>query len=140
MSDDPIEDSPVPSDAHLWPDEQPFTAWGQHPHGTLDLRVFDQDVWWVDIEQQPHRLAEMSVAHLDNVIAHLLANVDSFYYATVRRLVITRIGESILDLPPAPVGSDATVSSSQAGHIPLVWLEQTTLMRGLIDERATRPS
>ncbi|WP_252975223.1 hypothetical protein [Janibacter melonis] len=82
----------------------------------------------------------MSVAHLDNVIAHLLANVDSFYYATVRRLVITRIGESILDLPPAPVGSDATVSSSQAGHIPLVWLEQTTLMRGLIGERATRPS
>lgn len=74
--------SPVPADRDLWLGEPPFTRWGQHPHGILDLRVFDQDIWWVDITQQPHRIEEMSDAYVANVIGFLHRYRDYYYLAT----------------------------------------------------------
>jgi hypothetical protein len=47
-SSSPFPSSPVPSDARLWPTGLPFTAFGQFGDDRLDLRVFDQDVYWVD--------------------------------------------------------------------------------------------
>ncbi len=73
------EPSPAPSDADLWPGEPPFTAWGQCAEGAIDLRVFDQGIWWVDVTQRPHRLTEMSPQYLTNVITHLHEHVDHFH-------------------------------------------------------------
>lgn len=73
-----LELSPVPLERHLWPGELPFTAWGGD-YGELDLRVFDQDTWWVDIAQRPHWLVEMPPDYITNVIALLAGNFEYFY-------------------------------------------------------------
>lgn len=71
--------SPVPSDARLWPFERPFTAFGQFGEGSLDLRVFDQEVQWVDIRGIPHLLQEMSREYVANVIDFLWALRDQYF-------------------------------------------------------------
>lgn len=64
--------SPVPSDARLWPFELPFTAFGHLGEGMLDLRVFDQDVYWVDRVGTPHLVSEMSRDYIENVVTFLV--------------------------------------------------------------------
>lgn len=64
--------SPVLSDVRLWPMELPFTAFGQFDEGALDLRVFDQDIYWVDRLGVSHPLKEMSQEYIANVIAFLV--------------------------------------------------------------------
>lgn len=87
----PYEPSPVPSDRDLLPGELPFTAWGQYPHGSLDLRVFDQGTWWVDFHQCPYRIDEMSSEYLSNVLDHLEDDAEYFYRATRHRLLVEDI-------------------------------------------------
>jgi hypothetical protein len=88
--------SPVRSDRYLWADEKPFTAFGQYGEGTLDARVFEQDIWWVDINGKPYLLEEMSKEYLTNVIEHLFANVDRFHQASSLRFAI----EQLLTIAP----------------------------------------
>ena len=77
MSDDascaegPWEPSPVSGDLDGPLGDLPFTVWGQYEPGVLDLRVFDQGVWWVDARRQPHRLDGMSTDYLGNVVDFL---------------------------------------------------------------------
>jgi hypothetical protein len=68
--------SPVPGDDDLWAVEKPFTCFGQWGRGWMDLRVFDQDVWWVDVEGRPHRLSEMTVEYRRNVLRFLLDSAE----------------------------------------------------------------
>ena len=132
--------SPVPDDDNLWPGELPFTHWGQHPPGTLDLRVFWQTVWWVDIHQQPHRISsEMSDLYVANVIGFLHRHRDYYYLATVHRAVVTLIGDALLGRPP---NLDRFVQQTGATRPDLTaadWLEATPLMRAL-RVRLTTPS
>ena len=71
--------SPVPSDSDSYYNELPFTAFGQVRKGNLDLRVFEQDIYWVNINGEPFELTEMSQDYLRNVKIHLYADVDSFH-------------------------------------------------------------
>lgn len=96
----PYEQSPVPSDRDLLPGELPFTAWGQHPTGWLDLRVFDQGVWWVDVHQHPHRIDEMSSDYRTNVISYLEERDEYFYHATRWRLLIEDVTDVCLGRLP----------------------------------------
>jgi hypothetical protein len=121
----------VPSDADLWPGELPFTAWGQHEYGTLDLRVFDQDVWWVDIEQRPHRLTEMSDEYIANVIAHLQTHAKMHYHGTLRRACLQIHGDLLLGRIPTEVVADALGATPLTDLTPQEWLEGTPLMRAL---------
>ncbi|MHA3838270.1 hypothetical protein ACXR8F_21360 [Terrabacter sp. AAH1] len=123
--------SPVPSDADLWPGELPFTAWRQHECGTLDLRVFDQDVWWVNIAQQPHPLEGMSLEYISNVIGFLEAHVEYFYVLTVRREILQRYGDAMLGRVSAEAVAEAAGATSLCQLSPREWLESTPLMRRL---------
>lgn len=123
--------SPVPADRDLWPGELPFTAWGQHEYGRLDLRVFDQEVWWVDIEQRPHRLTEMSAAYIANVIAFLEQHRDYYYAETTRRLVIQLAGDLMLGRVPDEVVAGELGAPKHTDLTPEEWLEATPLMRAL---------
>lgn len=129
-ADDPVR-SPVPSDADLWPGELPFTAWGQHEAGVLDLRVFDQGQWWVDRQQAPHLITDMSVAYVVRVIGMLEADAEYFYVMTVRRDQLQRLGDAMLGC----ISTDTVAES--AGATPLLdltpheWLEGSPLMRAL---------
>jgi hypothetical protein len=58
--------SPVPSDeGNPWPERAPFTAFGQRGEDQLDLRVFEQCVWWVDRHGVPHALETMSEQYIE---------------------------------------------------------------------------
>lgn len=133
------EPSPVPADRDLWPGELPFTAWGQHPYGSLDLRVFDQDVWWVDIAQRPHRIAspEMSPDYIRNVIWFLTKDAKYFYYETMRRELASMAGDLMLGRVPTELVAMAAGGPSLNDLTPEEWLEATTLMRALRRRAAT---
>lgn len=123
--------SPVPGDRDLWPGELPFTHWGQHEHGTLDLRVFDQDVWWVDISQKPHRITDMSDDYIRNVIGFLLNHCGYYYLATLRRSLYSMLGDTLLGRPNADIVAEELGAPPLSALTPLTWLESTPLMRAL---------
>lgn len=125
------EPSPVPGDADLWPGELPFTAWGQHERGRLDLRVFDQDVWWVDIEQRPHRLEEMSDDYIANVIKHLEIHVESYYRGTLRRSLYQIYGDLLQGRISTEVVAEALGATPLTELTAREWLDGTPLMRAL---------
>ena len=132
------EPSPVPADRDLWPGELPFTAWGQHGSGVLDLRVFDQDIWWVDIKEVPHRLVEMSDEYLSNVIGFLLAYAEHFHADTVMRWRLQECGDNLLGRPSGEALARAAGVPDLAELAPEVWLESTPLMRALRRTLASR--
>lgn len=123
--------SPVPSDADLWPGELPFTAWGQHAHGSLDLRVFDQAAWWVDIAQQPHRLEDMSDDYVANVIRFLLVDAGYFHRQTLLRELLQTYGDLLLGRTPADLVARSAGVPRTSDLTPVQWLEATPLMRAL---------
>lgn len=98
-----LEPSAVPSDGDPWPGDTPFTTWGQHGMGQLDLRVLDQGDWWVDHDEQPHRLVEMSDDYLLNVEPLLIEHRDYFYRSPRLRW---RIQGGRGPLPGAPLERD----------------------------------
>ena len=138
MTPDDCEPSPVPSDTDLWPGELPFTASGQHEHGRLDLRVFDQDIWWVDIAQQPHRLEQMSDEYILNVIDHLQTHVRGFYRDTIRRGIFQMHGDMLLGRISTDVVAEALGATPLTGLSPSEWLEGTPLMRALRRQAKSR--
>ena len=123
--------SPVPADRDLWPGELPFTHWGQHEHGTLDLRVFEQSVWWIDTAQAPHRITEMSDAYVLNVIGFLLNHRDYYYLCTLRRSLCQMLGDSLLGRPNADLVAEQAGAPPLSELTPSTWLESTPLMRAL---------
>src|SRR5689334_17031807 len=85
--------SPVPGDDRLWPFELPFTAFGQFGENRLDLRVFDQDVYWVDRTGTQHLLREMPLAYVSNVIEFLMDLREEYFTASQRRAFIQTVGD-----------------------------------------------
>ncbi len=134
--------SPVPVDAFLWADELPFTAFGHLGEGQLDARVFEQDVWWVDIRGQEHLIKEMTLDYLNNVIKHLFANVNHFHSHAVTRDSIERF---LADNPLGPGPEDmegyraylaAKVSPTKLE--PGEWLFGTVLVQRMYEEIDSR--
>jgi hypothetical protein len=124
--------SPVPSDRDLWPGELPFTAFGQFGPGQLDLRVFDQDTWWVDRTGAAHLLDEMSDDYLRNVIGFLYERVAEYHAATCCRIACQAAGDVLLgrvngDLLTLQLGGSTVVDVE-----PRTWLESTPLLRRLL--------
>jgi hypothetical protein len=105
------------------------------PEGSLDLRVFDQDVYWVDIKRVPHFLTAMSGEYIQNVIGFLLEHAESYYVGTMRRMSIQAIGDAMLGGGYTAQNPDAVLGL--ADSTPTEWLEQTALMQGLRKRLAT---
>lgn len=127
----PFEPSPVPSDRDLLPGELPFTAWGQHPVGSLDLRVFDQSIWWVDVRQHPHRINEMSSDYLRNVLADLEIGAKRLHLAIVRKQVLEDMTDLASGRIPGHAVAEAFGATATADVSPAVWLASTPLVRAL---------
>ena len=133
MSDGEFPPSPVPGDRPelLWPGELPFTAFGQWGPDRLDLRVFDQDVYWVDRFGTPHRLDEMDVGYLTSVVMHLRENCRYFFIGTLRRHVLQIDGD--LELGRSPVLPVTLPTFGEPLPTPVAWLDGTPLMRRLLE-------
>lgn len=124
----PYLPSPVPSDQNLHEEELPFTAFGQHGEGNMDLRVFEQDKYWVNINGEPFLLDEMEQDYLFNVMSHLFTNVENFYVAIVRRaaidLILNALSNSLSGEPPMVEQLHGIGSVT-----PVEWLNSTPLVK-----------
>lgn len=122
--------SPVLADQVLWADEKPFTEFGQFGEGQLDLRVFEQDTWWVDIHGEPHLLEEMSTDYLRNVRLFLLEHAVMYQRRMTLRYAIEKVQEAWGEAPEgfseylARKSSPDTLDSES-------WLRQTPLFMRL---------
>jgi hypothetical protein len=135
--------SPCPDDTDLWEGvEQPFTAFGQFGIDRLDMRVFSQDVWWVDRLGRPHRLEQMSQDYRRNVLAFLLETAQQRWLDQVVYESLTALTDAIRGKPSYPVTAHDACAPRVADLDPLVWLESTPLirrLRRLIDNPAPGP-
>jgi len=130
--------SPVPSDARLWPTELPFTAFGQLGDDRLDLRVFDQDIYWVDRTGQAHLIADMSETYIANVVAFLVEFREGYFADTQRRWFIQTMGDQLLFGDPGGDGLAVEAGGPTWGELGAEeWLEATPLMRALRRRCAT---
>lgn len=123
--------SPVPSDDDLLPDELPFTAFGQFGPGNLDLRVFEQDIYWIDITGAPHQLATMSESYRRNVISHLLEHAEHHHAGVVTRDALNVVIDGYLGRPNASLMLAELDQPTTKDLDPSTWLESTPLMRRL---------
>jgi hypothetical protein len=92
-----------------------FDPWSVAP-GLLDARVFDQDLWWVDVTGTPRTVRQLSDEHLDNVVQFLVDGATVFRLAN-RPGRLDRVNDRQTDLE---------------------WLNNTPLMRGLRAEVSRR--
>lgn len=102
--------------------EVPFTDFGQFGIGQLDLRVFVQDKYWVDVYGEAHLLTEMSEDYRRNVIIHLLDNARSFHLGLIKEQTIVAIGKAF------GYEIESSFESDIADKESLLWLEGTQLM------------
>jgi hypothetical protein len=126
----------VESDRFLWADEQPFTDFGQHGEGKLDIRVFEQDLWWVDQTGAPHLLTEMSEEYLTNVLKHLYSNLEYFHAVSGLRFAIEQV-LTVLPTPGAPANMEAyeeyvNGKTSPEDLAAAEWLYSTPLVKRLL--------
>ena len=123
--------SPVPGDDDLQEGQQPFTAFGQFGIDMLDLRVFSQDIWWVDRLGRPHRLEAMSQRYRRNVLTFLLASAEQRWLDEVRREAITAVTDAMEGKASYAVMAHDAGAPRVADLDPLLWLESTPLVRRL---------
>lgn len=93
-------------------DDAPFEQWDWIGYGKIDLRVFVQDRWWVDVRRVPHEIAEMSIEYLTNVAAMLVRLADQHHSAFV-------------------LSRDWDEAAQVVLMEPLEWMEATVLMQAL---------
>ncbi|CAM4008410.1 hypothetical protein JAAN108728_06895 [Janibacter anophelis] len=102
------------------------------------MRVFDQDVWWVDVLGRPHRLVAMSDEYLTNVITFLTEGEQRFHQGTVLRGLLEDIGALLEGRPGGQQVLEATGAPALSEVEPRAWLEGSPLMRVLRRELAAR--
>lgn len=127
--------SPVPGDMDLWPGELPFTAFGQFGPDALDLRVFDQGVYWVNRYGVAVRVEDMCGTYRSNVIAMLTGRASEFYLSMIMRERFQSAGDSLLGRTNGARLSEELGIGSLEDVEPSVWLASTPLMRALIAAR-----
>lgn len=121
--------SPVPSDENLPEGELPFTAFGQFGEGKMDSRVFDQDIYWVDINGKPHLLTEMSEDYLENVLVLLFEGMERFYFGALVRSTIGIIDDLFSGNPNSEVLANELGITPISEMEPAEWLASTPLVR-----------
>jgi len=77
-------ENPVEADKYLLQGETPFTDFGHGGHGAMDIRVFLQDVYWVNVEGKAFRLDEMSTDYLNSVLAVLFEYAEIHFAAIAK--------------------------------------------------------
>jgi hypothetical protein len=108
------------------------------PAPTSSFAALGQGTWWVDVEDRPHRLAEMTDEYLSNVIGHLLVHADT--YRTWWQVGVTHDdtatvaeGRWAAELVARSAGAPAPWEITSAA-----WLEAAPLVRALRAELRRR--
>lgn len=128
-------ENPVEADKYLSEGEIPFTDFGQGDYGTLDIRVFMQDIYWVNIAGKPFLLSDMEEDYLNNVLSLLFDNAQS-YYSTIARwymLELLSIVNGVIEPPWEYLEKTKDVSAALLLTTPHGWLSDTPLVLKIID-------
>jgi len=125
-------ESPVPGDRDLWPGELPFTAFGQFGPDQLDLRVFDQDVYWVDRSGDPHVIDSMDREYVRNVTRMLLERADEFHTVYRMRECVQVVGDALLGRVHGSVLADSLGVDAVGDMSASAWIRSTPLLRRLL--------
>jgi hypothetical protein len=86
------------------PPDGPFTDFGQFGPGKIDLRVFLQSEYWVDIHGTGHLITTMSDAYRSKVIQMLLRTAPVIHLEFLL-LAIGKINEAMVLRDPGVVAS-----------------------------------
>jgi hypothetical protein len=117
--------------------EKPFTAFGQFGSGHLDLRVFDQTRWWVDINGSAHGIATMSDSYLINVVEHCERHADYYHAAHLRHSTLSLL-KVVLSGSPSDALAIALETFERSLTEPIDWIRSTPLLSSLSAELRTR--
>ena len=118
-----IEDF-LASEAH----DHAFTDFGWGGEDSIDLRVFEQDIYWVDMHGRPHKLEEMDEDYLSNVLSFIFVHARAYHEAYAQMKVTEAAiaalkGQMHAEVLAAAIGeSVAQVSTPK-------WLASTPLYR-----------
>lgn len=128
-------ENPVEADKYLPAGEVPFTDFGQGGYGTLDIRVFMQDTYWVNISGKPFLLLEMEEDYLNKVLIMLFENAEG-YYASIARwyaLELLSIVNGIIEPPWDYLEKTKDSSAAILLSTPHEWLNNTLLVSKIVN-------
>lgn len=126
--------SPVEADKHLAPDEYPFTAFGENDG--FDLRAFQQDVYWVNVDGVGLVLEEMNPNYLAAVKQFVIRNAA--HYIKLYQLAEYKkyVEEHLLDedFSIDNLKNDTTSEYYRLSQLnPDEWLQNTPLYKRLVE-------
>jgi hypothetical protein len=110
-------------------DEVPFLEFGHLGTDRIDMRVFGQNIWWVDRRGRATKITELKNGHLRNILNFLEEHCSHFYeyYVKVTTLDSNEF-HSYYNDPDSPL----LYKSSRE------WLFSTFLYSGLLAEKLRR--
>ena len=126
--------SPVEADKYLNPGEKPFTAFGHHGAGRLDIRVFLQDEYWVNILGKPFHIKDMSYDYLNAVLTMLFENANTYYTSIARWYTVELISitSGITNPPWDYIQRVMEETSSLILLTPIEWLNESILVKKIV--------
>lgn len=80
----------LPTSSYSWFDEPeeaplPFTSFGQFGENGFDIRVLEQDEWWVNVHGEPFLLTKMSKDYLTNVRTMLFKQALTYHFFFIQK-------------------------------------------------------
>ena len=133
-------ENPVESDLYLPKGEIPFTNFGHGGRGFMDIRVFLQDVYWVNIEGIAFRLDELSTDYLNNILVILFENAET-HFATMAKwyaLELMSIMSGVIYTPWEYAEKTKETATEMLLSTPHEWLNSSLLVvkiLALLDEK-----
>lgn len=113
-----------PISGRLPEDDRPFTDFGQFGPGSVDLRVFDQDEWWVDRWGNPHRISDLTAEERREVTSICLRQAESWWPQAAFNQLCVLTYEQVGGLFDR---GDALIAELQ----PQDWVRRSVLFRAL---------
>jgi hypothetical protein len=127
-------ENPVEADKYLSVGETPFTDFGKNEYGVLDIRVFMQNVYWVNISGKPFFVSDMEDDYLNNVLVLLFENAESYYSSMARWYMIEllSIAHGNIEAPWAYLEKVRDDSAALLLSTPHEWLNNTLFVSRVV--------
>lgn len=110
-------------------EKHPFTNFGQFGKGSFDLRVFDQDEWWITREGEGRKLDELSNTSLLEIMNFFFNHAEWFYDIYVTNKMIDFVAAHLEGMDEEQIETNLRRVDELGNTKPHEWLSQTLLIR-----------
>ena len=108
----------------------PFTNFNQFGQGRMDLRVFDQNTWWVSIEGKGTLLEELNSEQLTEILNFLFNKAEYFHEVYTTNQLILMVSAHLEGSAPDGIIEIKLMGVDELSMMtPHQWLASTALMR-----------